>query len=229
VITLHKTRTIPEHEEERSLLISGVISFTSVDFPGKLAAVLFLQGCPWACRYCHNPHLRPFQPEINSETSDWTWEKARDLLESRAGFLDGVVFSGGEPTAQTALAPAILEARDLGYHIGLHTSGAYPARLEKILPLIDWVGLDIKAPLDERYDRITGAEGSAERVRASLDLILSSGIPYQLRTTVHPALLSERDLSTLHAQLAALGTTRTIIQPFRPQGCADAELVASLS
>ena len=229
MITLHKSRAIPEHEEDRSLLISGVISFTSVDYPGKLAAVLFLQGCPWACRYCHNPHLRPFHPEVNSETSEWTWAKVRDLLESRAGFLDGVVFSGGEPTAQPSLPPAIMEARDMGYHIGLLSSGSYPERLEKILPLIDWVGLDIKAPLDERYDRITGAEGSSARVRASLDLILSSGIPYQLRTTVHPALLSEVDLSTLQAQLAALGTTPSIVQQFRPQGCVDAELVASLS
>ena len=226
MITSHKSDRLLETANTREILLAGVVSFSSVDFPGKLAAVLFLQGCPWACRYCHNPHLRPFHP---AETSDWTWAKARDLLESRAGFLDGVVFSGGEPTAQSALPSAIMEARDMGYHIGLHTSGSYPERLKKILPLVDWVGLDIKAPLDERYDCITGADGSAARIRTSLDLILSSGIPYQLRTTVHPALLSEIDLSALQAQLAALGTTPSIIQQFRPQGCVDAELVASVA
>lgn len=208
----------------REIRLSGLVPFSSVDFPGSLAAVLFLQGCPWACRYCHNPHLQPFQQLMPSQ---WSWQQARGFLQKRIGFLDGVVFSGGEPTAQTGLTEAIAEARLLGYRIGLHTAGAYPERLEKILPLLDWVGLDIKAPLDERYDRITGAPGSDRRVRASLGLILGAGIAYQLRTTVHPQLLFPLDLQDLHSQLAALGTHATVIQQFRPQGCADTELIAS--
>ena len=88
--------------------------------------------------------------------------------------------------AQPALAQAMTEARDMGYRIGLHTSGSYPGRLAPILPLVDWVGLDIKAPLDLRYDLITGLQGSAQRVLDSLALVMASGISYQLRASPTP-------------------------------------------
>ena len=192
--------------------------------------MLFLQGCPWQCRYCHNPHLRSFEPETVGHPeplSHWTWEKALGVLRERVGFLDGVVFSGGEPTAHATLSEAIKEARALGYRIGLHTAGAYPERLKTILPLLDWVGLDIKAPLDARYDRITGIKDSSRPVQVSLSLLLSSGIPYQLRTTLHPQLHSYQDLKDLNGQLASLGAESAVIQQFRIQGCADPELIAS--
>ncbi|MEI6322063.1 MAG: anaerobic ribonucleoside-triphosphate reductase activating protein [bacterium] len=209
----------------RELVLAGVVPFSSVDFPGTLAAVFFLQGCPWGCRYCHNTHLRPYHPTDNQ--GEWNWEKARSFLHERVGFLDGVVFSGGEPTAQSALKSAIEEARQMGYRIGLHTSGSLPDRLKTILHLLDWVGLDIKAPLDSRYDLITGMEGSAARVQASLQLILEAGIAYQLRTTVHPLLHTAQDLEDLHAQLQQLGTHPSVIQQFRSQGCEDIELIAT--
>ena len=176
---------IPDRSSgEKALHCSGLVPFSTVDFPGFLAAVLFLQGCPWKCRYCHNPHLRLFQQR--RQTQGWTWEKVRNFLKERSRFLEGVVFSGGEPTAQPELPQAMTDARSLGYRIGLHTAGAYPARLIPLLPLLDWVGLDIKAPLDSRYDRITGVRDSATPVLESLRIILSAGISYQLRTTVHP-------------------------------------------
>ena len=150
-----------------------------------------------------------------------------DFLHARKGFLEGIVFSGGEATSQPALEAAMKASHKLGYRIGLHTSGAYPARLREILPLIDWVGLDIKAPLDERYDLITGAEGSAKKVRESLGLVLASGVAHQLRTTVHPKLLSEKDLADIQSELAALGAEPSVIQTFRPQGCEDEELLRS--
>ena len=210
---------------KEELHLSGLVPFSTVDFPGYLAAVLFFQGCPWECRYCHNPHLRRFHPP--GEQAQWTWEKARAFLLERVKFLDGVVFSGGEPTAQPHLHRAISEVRDLGYRIGLHTAGAHPKQLSAILPLVDWVGLDIKAPLDARYELITGVRGSAAPVLASLAAILSAGISYQLRTTVHPLLHSEKDLDDLQRQLERLGAGTTTIQKFRPQGCLDTTLISS--
>ena len=213
---------------KKEFQLSGLVPFSTVDFPGSLAAVLFLQGCPWECRYCHNPHLRTFQARGETPEGTWgTWEKARAFLHERAGFLDGVVFSGGEPTAQPFLQEAIHEVRALGYRIGLHTAGAYPKQLGAILPLIDWVGLDIKAPLDARYELITGVRDSATPVLASLSAILSSGISHQLRTTVHPLLHSRKDLEDLHFQLEKLGARATVIQKFRTQGCLDTELIGS--
>ncbi len=223
---LKSANNIPDFSSwKKESQIAGLVPFSTVDFPGALAAVLFFQGCPWECRYCHNPHLRTFHS--NGETPEWTWEKAVAFLQERAGFLDGVVFSGGEPTVQPFLPQAINEARSLGYRIGLHTAGAYPKQLSALLPLIDWVGLDIKAPLDSRYELITGVRGSATPVLASLSAILSSGITYQLRTTVHPLLHSRKDLEDLHLQLEKLGAEATVIQKFRTQGCLDTELAGS--
>ena len=223
---LKSANNIPDFSSwKKEPQLAGLVPFSTVDFPGALAAVLFFQGCPWECRYCHNPHLRTFHSR--GETPEWTWEKAAAFLQERAGFLDGVVFSGGEPTVQPFLPQAINEARALGYRIGLHTAGAYPNQLSAILPLVDWVGLDIKAPLDARYELITGVQGSAAPVLASLSAILSLGISYQLRTTVHPLLHSQKDLEDLHRQLEELGAEATIIQKFRTQGCLDTELVGS--
>ena len=207
-----------------SLPVAGLVPFSSVDWPGVLCAVIFCQGCPWRCRYCHNAHLQSFETEPGEE--GWSWPKVREFLSARVGLLEGVVFSGGEATAQAQLGEAIEEARALGYRIGLHTSGAYPERLSKILPLADWVGLDIKAPLDERYDLITGAPGSACRVMASLEALIVSDVDYQLRTTVHPKLLSESDIADLQEELSAMRASPSVIQPFRPQGCVDEELLA---
>ena len=214
----------PEISSRKELTLSGVIPFSTLDFPGVLSAVLFCQGCPWLCRYCHNPHLRSFAP--HQYRDGWDWPRARDLLMKRIGFLEGVVFSGGEPTAQPALADAIKEVREMGYRVGLHTSGSYPIKLIPLLPLVYWIGLDIKAPLDFRYDLITGISGSARPTRASLEAIIASGIDYQIRTTVHPKLLSHLDLREIEQQLTSIGAHTPVIQPFRAQGCLDSELVA---
>jgi pyruvate formate lyase activating enzyme len=199
----------------RTLKIGGFVPFTTVDFPGHLAAVIFCQGCTWRCRYCHNPHLQPFCGGQES------WDAILPLLSERRSFLQGVVFSGGEPTAQTALPDAIRTVREMGYQIGLHTAGTFPDLLEEVLPLVHWVGLDVKAPFDARYDRITGCGQSFEAPAKSLRLLLASGVPYELRTTVHPALLSPSDLEDISYSLDSLGAHPTKIQPFRPGGCVD--------
>ncbi|MCX7868569.1 MAG: anaerobic ribonucleoside-triphosphate reductase activating protein [Terrimicrobiaceae bacterium] len=187
--------------------MGGVEPFTTVDFPGRLAAVVFCQGCPWACPYCHNAHLRPFVP------GRIAWETIREFLGERRGFLDGVVFGGGEPTAQPALAAAMREVSAMGYAIGLHTAGMFPERLRTLLPLLEWVGLDIKAPLDARYDRVAGRAGSARLVRRSLELTLASGVRLQLRTTVDTELLSPADLEDISRGLESLGAPPTVWQP----------------
>lgn len=200
-----------------AIVIGGVTPFTTVDFPGRLAAVLFCQGCPWRCPYCHNPHLQAFHsPTGRQESKRIPWEDVMDFLWARRGFLDGVVFSGGEPTWQHGLAEAMIEVRSMDYAIGLHTAGPDPARLARVLPLLDWVGLDIKAPLDARYDRITLHPGSAAAVRECLRLILQAGLDHQLRTTVHPDLLNTGDLGDMARSLEAMGAAPSQIQPFRP-------------
>lgn len=205
-----------------TLVVGGFEPFTTVDFPGRLAAVVFCQGCPWRCRYCHNPHLQP----VGLKRPVWTWARVLGALAERRGFLDGVVFSGGEPTMQAGLERAMGEARRLGYEIGLHTAGIFPHRLEKVLPLLDWVGLDIKAPFDARYEGITGRRDAGHRALASLELVLASGVAFELRTTVHPALLGAGDVDEINAELRGRSAPATRLQRFRAVGCRDAELVA---
>ena len=197
------------------LAVGGLTPLTSTDFPGCLSAVVFCQGCPWRCSYCHNPHLIPPGDENPLE-----WLAVTDFLQRRQGLLDGVVFSGGEPTLQDGLEKAMRETRQLGFKVGLHTGGAYPARLKELLPLLDWVGLDIKT-LPANYARITGVPSSGDKALESLGLLLESGIPHEVRTTIHPLLHTPETLLELATKLAGLGVKNYALQTFRPQGCAD--------
>lgn len=190
--------------------VGGVIPLTTVDFPDRLALVVFTPGCPWCCAYCHNAGLK----RIGQPTA-WRWQRVCDLLDERRGFLEAVVFSGGEPTLHRGLETAVRTTRRKGFLTGLHTAGIFPERLAQLLPWLDWVGLDIKAPFDERYARLTGDPESAANVALSLNLLRSSGIPFQLRTTVGPGALSEHDFAELCQQLRRSGAPNPVKQMAR--------------
>lgn len=194
------------------LRIGGLTAFTTVDYPDHLAAVVFCQGCPWRCGYCHNRHLQPFRSAVRTR---WTWGRVKNFLGDRVGILEAVVFSGGEPTAQPELGTAMKEVRELGFKVGLHTAGIFPEHLEAVLPLVDWVGLDIKAPLDGRYDQVTGRPGTASRAGRSLSAVLASGKDHQLRTTIHPGLINQRDCAHLEGDLRERGAGPVVWQAFR--------------
>lgn len=202
------------------IAVGGFSPLSTCDWPGELVATVFCQGCPFACRYCHNADLIPPGPGAGPN-----FGAVLALLKKRRGLLDGVVFSGGEPTLQKALPEAAAAVRALGFRVGLHTAGPYPERLARLLPLVDWVGFDVKAPFSD-YDRITGVPGSGERAKASLFALVASGVAIDIRTTVHPSLLREDDLARLDGELACLGLGPSRRQPFRAEGCRDAELLA---
>jgi pyruvate formate lyase activating enzyme len=202
-------------EMSASLRVGGVTPLSASDWPGQLAAVLFCQGCPWRCGYCHNPDLIPAQSD-----SEIAWADVLGFLRRRLGLLDAVVFSGGEPTLQAGLPDAMREVRALGYRIGLHTGGMYPKRLAAVLPLVDWVGMDVKAPFAD-YARITGVKDSGDPVQESLALLLAANVDYEIRTTVHPALLADEEVIDMARDLAAHGVKRYVVQAFRRTGCRD--------
>lgn len=181
------------------LTIGGLTPFTTIDYPGKLAAVIFCQGCPWRCGYCHNQHLLVVgQPETVS------WQEVSRFLEQRRGLLDAVVFSGGEPTLQIPLPDAIAAVRRMGFLAGLHTGGAYPERLAACLPHLDWVGMDLKAPFD-LYDEITCVKGSGKAAEQSAELVRSSGVIHQFRTTVDPFLRVDGRIERLQQMVEGWG------------------------
>ena len=185
---------------------------TTQDFPGRLACVVFIQGCPWRCCYCHNPHLQ----HRGTVSDGMTWADVLSFLSRREGLLDGVVFSGGEPLVDPALWEAIKDVRWLGFQVGLHTAGCFPDRLIPLLDDIDWIGLDVKTE-PAYYDDLTKAHRSADAVFKSLNLILARGdIALECRVTIAPAWLPEERLLALAERLHALGVQRFVLQPFRP-------------
>ncbi len=203
-----------------NLRLGGLVPWSSVDYPGRQAAVVFVGGCPWRCPYCHNSHLWTTGAALS-------WPSVRRFLETRVGLLDAVVASGGEPLAQAkAVGEALAEVRALGFGTALHTAGVSPRRFQYLLRNIDWVGLDVKGPF-ARYPAITTRDGSGAAARESVEILLQSGKPHELRTTVHPELLSDRDLTTMVAELAALGARSVTLRNFRPMGCPDPRLAGS--
>jgi len=156
-----------------------MVPLTTVEWEGKLAAVLFGQGCPWRCRYCHNTSLVPADGKLTP------WEDVMAFLQDRVGLIDGVVFSGGEPTAQAALLPAMREVADLGFALALHTNGGQPKLLQELL--------DAGLPQLHRHGRKgavrplrpdhAGARQRAPRPSQSVSAIIKSGVDYEFRTT----------------------------------------------
>ena len=212
-----------EQGEAANLRIGGFEPISFCDWPGEIVATIFCQGCPWRCPYCHNPALIPANVK-----GTHNWHEIVTFLESRRGLIDGVVFSGGEPTLQAGVAEAIKCVRDMGFRIGLHTGGPYPKRLAKILPLLDWVGFDIKASMTD-YEKITHAKGSGPKAFESLALLHESGVTFELRTTVHQDLLTDSMLNKLERELHALGYLNLRLQEFRPNGVDQERLNKAIS
>ena len=198
------------------LQIAGLTPMSSVDWPGKFVATVFAQGCPWACPYCHNQAI--IDPKIPGVVS---WERVEELLGRRRGLLDGVVFSGGEATRQLAVLPAMSRVRELGFEVGLHAAGPYPARLHEILRtgLVDWVGIDIKAMPGPHYEAVAGRPNAGPKAWESLGEVLDSGVSYEVRLTVYPD--GPRDGYEVASCVKDLGATHFALQQARALGTAQ--------
>ena len=202
------------------LRVSGFTPLSTTDFPGQLAAVVFVQGCAWRCRYCHNPEI-----QSRLEPPSKPWQEIIDFLDRRQGLLDAVVFCGGEPTVDRHLGSAIDQVRQRGFKVGLHTAGIYPDRLRALLPKVDWVGFDVKAPFAD-YAATTGVRDSGIPAQESLTHLLASGVAYEVRTTRHPSLLSPDKLAEMADSLRQQGVKTFALQEFRSHGCTDTLLAS---
>jgi len=175
------------------------------DWPGRTVLTILLQGCPWSCISCQTPELR--DPLVRGTV---TWQQVRDVISRSRSGLDGVVFSGGEPTRQDGLADAMEQVRALGLPVGLHTSGSYPQRFAAVLSLADRVVLEIKAPAT-LYRAVTGVGASAHKAFASLRLALDSGVDLQVRTLADRAVVTPEVLVGLRENLAAMGVKDHVV------------------
>lgn len=191
------TRPVPD------LPVAGVIPFSATDWPGLLTATVFTQGCPLSCRYCHNPTLQAFR---GGEVS---FPGVLEFLDTRRGLLDGLVISGGEPTVHRGLGAAVAATRARGFPVGLHTSGYSPTRLAALLaePTTrpDWIGLDVKGLPASTPGVVGCTPATARRMWESLDVVTAAGVEVQVRTTVWPGSLLERQLPELRARVRDAG------------------------
>lgn len=190
----------------KSLKIGAVLKFSTLDYPGKLSAVIFCQGCSNHCIYCHNPDFIPILP-----TSSIDFSKVLNFLKTRRGLLDAVVFSGGEPLIQEGLSNAIEQVKSLRFLTGLHTSGVNPKMLKKIVDQIDWIGFDIKTVF-AKYETITRNKMSGKLAEESLDIILQSDIPHEIRTTVDSRYITMDDLQNIASMLNRKGIGKWVLQ-----------------
>lgn len=172
--------------------ISGLQKLSLIDYPGKLSAVIFTQGCNFRCPFCHNPEL--VLPSYYNNI--FIQEDAFfNFLEERKGFIDGLCISGGEPLLQTDIEEFIKRVKNKDFLVKLDTNGTSPEKLENLInkKLIDFIAMDIKSPL-EKYSEAAGVNISADTLKKSMNLIISSNIDYEFRTTIVKKFHTKNDI-----------------------------------
>ena len=200
--------------------VKGWVKSSLLDYPGRIAASLFCGGCNFRCPNCHNSDI-VLHPD---QCPDVPQDELEAFLEKRRGLLDGVVLSGGEPTLQADLLAFAARLHEMGYLVKLDTNGYRPDVLEFMIDgdLVDYVAMDIKAPLD-KYSLGAGVPVDTARIRQSIGLLCASGLAYEFRTTVVPGILVEDDIEQI-ARLIA-GAPRYYIQQFAPRNTLDPEML----
>lgn len=202
---------------------AGLIKQSLVDYPGKVAAVLFTRGCNLRCTFCHNGHL--LVKPGKADNQDLDIEDILAFLQERMGFLDGVVISGGEPCLEPDLPEACRQLKSIGCLVKLDTNGSRPTVIEDLIRtnLVDYVAMDIKAPLEYKpYQAACGGRLSPEdffNIRNSVHLLRQAPIPVEFRTTVVPLLHQPQDLEAIARSIA--GARLYSLQQFNPRQTLD--------
>ena len=204
--------------EDESMNIGGLQKVSLIDFPGRISAIIFTQGCNFRCPYCHNPQLvdpKLYRPCLFSKD-------ILDFLAHRRGKLDAVTITGGEPTLQEDLIPLIQKIRKMGFAVKLDSNGSRPDVLAHLLKdkLLDFIALDIKAPLD-KYSQVVKVQMDTGAIAQSVRLVIQSKIPQEFRTTVVKSMLTQKDILAIAKEIA--GAKRYALQRFQPAQTLDPE------
>jgi pyruvate formate lyase activating enzyme len=196
--------------------IGGLQKVSLIDFPGKISAIVFMQGCNFRCPYCHNPELvneKLYAPVIEEEA-------VLNFLGKRIGKLDAVSITGGEPTLQEGLPEFIRKVRDLGFLIKLDTNGSHSAMLRSLMEgkLLDYIAMDIKGPL-YRYDRVCRVNVDKDEIQNSIRAIMDASVDYEFRTTLVKDLLTAEDIPAMGDLIR--GARLFVLQNFVPSKTLD--------
>lgn len=196
--------------------IGGLQRFSLIDYPEKICAIVFTQGCNFRCPYCHNPELS----DPDRYESLIPEEEVFSFLEQRRGKLDAVSITGGEPTEQSDLTEFISRVKTMDYLVKIDTNGSHPDIMKSLIEkhLIDYIAMDVKAPPD-KYRKITRSKIDPTLIKESIALILKSKVPHEFRTTVVKSQLDENDITTI-AKLIKGGDCY-VLQKFVPSKVMD--------
>ena len=191
--------------------IKGFQGTSLLDFPGRIASLMFLGGCNLSCPFCHNPAL----VKAPEDLPDYPLEPLFEELKQRRAFIDGVVISGGEPTLYPELLPLMQRIKSMGLQVKLDTNGLLPEVLVEVLQqgLVDLVALDLKtAP--ERYGELHNRPVDSAALERSVAVLLRDSVACEFRTTCVPGLVREDDIRQLGSLLR--GAQSWVLQQFVP-------------
>lgn len=193
------------------MLFGGIQKTTLVDYPGRVACVLFTIGCNFRCSWCHNPELS--FPALAAKQPAMAEDKILEFLESRRGLLQGVCITGGEPTIHSDLKDFIRRVKEMGFLIKLDSNGHNPDVLEDLVKekLLDYIAMDIKNR-PEKYAETVGLAVNLPKIRRSIEIVKSLD-DYEFRTTVVPRLVLEEDILAITDMLAP--ARRYYLQPYQ--------------
>ena len=174
--------------------IGGIQKNSLIDYPQKISCVVFASGCNFDCPYCHNPEL--VKPSEDISLLDV--EDVVSFLFKRKSFLDGVVISGGEPTLQKGIFDFCLRVKSIGYPVKLDTNGSKPHVIKQLIDnqLIDYIAMDVKTDPD-RYTSLITKWIDPDDIRASIRVIMESGITHEFRTTCAKPIVDEAAIRTI--------------------------------
>lgn len=199
------------------MIIAGLQKLTLIDYPGKLAATVFLASCNFRCPWCYSSEL--VLPEKIKNQPIIQEKEIIDFLEEKKGLIEGVVVCGGEPTLNKELSAFLKKIKKMDYLVKLDTNGTNPTMIKKLADnnLIDYVAMDVKLPR-ERYSEILG-HNKIEDIDKSIDILKSNIIDYEFRTTVVPDVLKKEDILSIAKWIS--GANKYYLQDFRPEKTID--------
>ena len=196
------------------MIFGGFQKLTLLDFPGKVACILFTKGCNFSCPFCHNAALVRAGGEEESITSD----EVISFLKKRQGVLEGVSISGGEPLLHDELIDFIKEVKKLGYFVKLDTNGSFPKKMKELVVggLVDYVAMDIKNSFDKYPSTAGCAQLNIADIEESIDFLLGDRVEYEFRTTVVNELHTVEDIENISKRIK--GAKKYFIQNFVDSG-----------
>lgn len=204
--------------------IGGLQKLTLIDYPGRLAATVFLMGCNFRCPWCYSREL-VLPKEIKKHIQQGypiSEKEFFDFLKERRGLLEGICICGGEPTINQDLPRFCQKIKNLGYVVKLDTNGSNPKMLEKLIndKLIDYIAMDIKVP-KEKYEKMIGKRINVNNIEKSIKILKKSKIDHEFRTTVVPTVHKKEDIIRIARWIGP--AKKYYLQNFRPEKTIDAK------